>query len=94
MNLYYLLWSLLIAVSLYISLTGFFWALRHGQFNEQERARYLPFRGEQGPVVPGDKKGKKDAREVCIMVGIIFLGVGGLCAAAITMILTTMGVRP
>ena len=27
-------------------LAGFFWALRNGQFSDQDRARYLPLRGE------------------------------------------------
>ena len=46
MSGYYLPWVLLIVVSLWVSLAGFFWALRHGQFSEQERARYLPLRDE------------------------------------------------
>ncbi len=43
---YYLPWVLLIIASLWVSLVGFFWALKSGQFSDQDRARYLPLRGE------------------------------------------------
>jgi hypothetical protein len=49
MNGYYLFWVLLMCASLWASLGGFLWAHRHGQFRQQERARYLPLRGEPGP---------------------------------------------
>jgi cbb3-type cytochrome oxidase maturation protein len=41
-----------IAIGLSISLLVFFWALKTGQFRDQQRARYLPLRDEpdQGPV--------------------------------------------
>jgi cbb3-type cytochrome oxidase maturation protein len=43
---YYVPWILLLAAGLGVSLAGFLWALAHGQFSDQERARYLPLRGE------------------------------------------------
>jgi cbb3-type cytochrome oxidase maturation protein len=49
-SLYYLPWVLLLLISLWVSLAAFFWALKHGQFSEQERARYLPLRSETGPA--------------------------------------------
>jgi cbb3-type cytochrome oxidase maturation protein len=41
-----------IAIGLTISLVVFFWAVKNGQFKEQQRARYLPLRdaSEDGPV--------------------------------------------
>ena len=41
-----------IAIGLSISLLVFFWALKTGQFKDQQRARFLPLRDEpeQGPV--------------------------------------------
>ncbi len=41
-----------IAIGLSISLLVFFWALKTGQFRDQQRARFLPLRDEpeQGPV--------------------------------------------
>jgi cbb3-type cytochrome oxidase maturation protein len=50
---YYLPWLLLVMVSLSAALGGFLWALRNGQFSDQQRARYLPLRDMlplRGPV--------------------------------------------
>jgi cbb3-type cytochrome oxidase maturation protein len=35
-----------IGIGLTISLLVFFWAVKSGQFNDQQRARYLPLRDE------------------------------------------------
>lgn len=35
-----------IAIGLAISLLVFFWAVKNGQFKDQQRARYLPLRDE------------------------------------------------
>ncbi len=41
-----------IAIGLGISLLVFFWAVKNGQFQDQQRARFLPLRDESdnGPV--------------------------------------------
>ncbi len=41
-----------ITIGLSISMLLFFWALKNGQFKDQQRARFLPLRGEpqQAPV--------------------------------------------
>jgi len=41
---YYLAWLTLVALSVAVSLAAFLWALRNGQFMDQDRARYLPLR--------------------------------------------------
>jgi cbb3-type cytochrome oxidase maturation protein len=40
--IYYSGWLFLVVISLIVSLAAFIWALRSGQFSDQERARYLP----------------------------------------------------
>jgi cbb3-type cytochrome oxidase maturation protein len=40
--IYYAGWLFLVVISLSVSLAAFIWALRAGQFSDQERARYLP----------------------------------------------------
>ena len=40
--IYYAGWLFLVVISLSLSLVAFIWALRAGQFSDQERARYLP----------------------------------------------------
>jgi nitrogen fixation-related uncharacterized protein len=43
---YYIAWIILVIISLWITLVGFLWAFRTGQFSNQRRARYLPLVGE------------------------------------------------
>lgn len=45
-NMYYPYFVTYMLVGLAVSLLVFLWALRHGQFRDQERARYLPLHGE------------------------------------------------
>jgi cbb3-type cytochrome oxidase maturation protein len=39
---YLVSWIALIAITVLFSLATFFWALRNGQFEDQERARFMP----------------------------------------------------
>ena len=43
----YLFFVTYIVIGFIISLCIFFWALKNGQFSDQQRARFLPLRGEQ-----------------------------------------------
>ena len=87
MSGYYLPWVLLIVVSLWVSLAAFFWALKHGQFSEQERARYLPLRSEiSPPLIP---HASKPTREVYALLGVLCMG--GL---ALLVVLITVLFRP
>ena len=83
MSGYYLPWVLLIVVSLWVSLAGFVWALSHGQFSEQERARYLPLRDELGAIPK-----RSNATSWRNMVApIAVLGIGGLVMAAVIVLM-------
>jgi cbb3-type cytochrome oxidase maturation protein len=42
--MYFSVWMILLAVSLWVSLAAFWWGLQSGQFSDQDRARYLPLR--------------------------------------------------
>ncbi len=81
MSPYYLFWAMLIVVSLWVSIGGFLWAHRNGQFNDQERARYLPLRGE--PAVPPGKGADGARREALVMLMILAVGLSGLIAVFI-----------
>lgn len=66
---YYLPWVLLIVASLWVSLAGFLWAFKSGQFSDQDRARYLPLRGE---VLPSPVKDPaKFSREVYVLLALV-----------------------
>jgi cbb3-type cytochrome oxidase maturation protein len=58
-----------------ISLLVFFWALKHGQFRDQERARYLPLQGERS-VAP--VRGSRISR--IEIMALVLLACAGLMA--------------
>jgi cbb3-type cytochrome oxidase maturation protein len=66
-----------IAIGLSISLLVFFWALKTGQFRDQQRARFLPLRDEpdHGPV----HSSRFGRWELC---GLFFLALVGLAMSA------------
>ena len=70
-----------IAIGLILSLLVFFWALRTGQFKDQQRVRYLPLRDEPvGTPVPASRLGRLE------IYGLFFLAVGGLAASAAVLV--------
>ena len=71
--MYYIVWIILIAISLWISLVGFLWAFRTGQFSDQGRARYLPLTGEFS--LPEVKNPSKLSIEVYVLLSIITIGI-------------------
>ena len=76
--MFLLSWVLLIAAGLLISLGVFFWALRSGQFSDQERARYLPL-GDGFPL-PAVENPARLSREVYALLfagGLAFLAMIG-----------------
>ncbi len=68
---YFVLWIMLVLVSLWISLMVFIWALRSGQFSDQERARSIPLRAER--VAPAAHPGCPAGLEVPFLVVLAFL---------------------
>ncbi len=80
---YYLPWVLLIVASVWVSLAGFLWAFKSGQFSDQDRARYLPLRGEvlSAPVKDPAKISKEVyvllalAGAVILLLAIVLIGI-------------------
>ncbi|MEJ2642032.1 MAG: cbb3-type cytochrome oxidase assembly protein CcoS [Desulfobacteraceae bacterium] len=66
-----------IVIGISISLLVFFWAVKTGQFHDQQRARYLPLRGEPAP---GPAKASRVSRWE--IYGLFFLAAAGLAATA------------
>jgi nitrogen fixation-related uncharacterized protein len=89
MNAYYLLWAVLIAASLSVSLGGFLWAHRHGQFKDQDRARFLPLRGEDCRMGPAGQPGAH--RETAVMLGIIITGISAILTVLVIALLKFRG---
>jgi cbb3-type cytochrome oxidase maturation protein len=86
--MFFLSWIVLIAVGLLASLGIFFWALRTGQFSDQERARYLPL--SDGFPLPKVENPAKLSREVYALL--LAIGIGVLAMIG-TVLLTLMQVR-
>lgn len=66
-----------ITIGLAVSLLMFFWGLKNGQFQDQQRARFLPLRGdEDAPPVRTTRMHRFEA------YGLFFLALAGLSASA------------
>jgi cbb3-type cytochrome oxidase maturation protein len=74
-------WIILVGISLWVSLMAFVWALRSGQFDDQERARYLPLTDES-PLALIRQPRKSSAQSYALMM-VAGLGVAGLLGAVI-----------
>ena len=66
-----------ITIGLVISLALFFWALKNGQFQDQQRARFLPLRDDT--AAPPVKVTRVHRLEI---YGLFFLAGAGLAASA------------
>ncbi len=79
--IYYSGWLFLVVISLIVSLGAFIWALRSGQFSDQERARYLPL-GKDLLLqpIPGVSRAKRRAHTAALFF-IAAMGFTALAAA-------------
>jgi len=65
--IYYSGWLFLVVISLIVSLAAFIWALRSGQFSDQERARYLPLGKDLlSEPIPGVSRAKRRAHTAAL----------------------------
>jgi cbb3-type cytochrome oxidase maturation protein len=71
--MYYLHWTFLVIISLWASVIGFIWALKNGQFSDQNRARYLPLREEE--TFTRVENPAKLSPEVYVLLAILGMGV-------------------
>jgi len=75
--MYYPYFIAYITIGLTLSLLVFFWALKNGQFKDQQRARFLPLRdvSNDGPL-------KVSRFHRWEMYGLFFLALAGLSMSA------------
>ena len=74
--MYFSGWIILVAFSLFISLTAFLWGFQSGQFSDQERARFLPLRDTRPQ--PSGKDPARWAIEVYVLWFIGLMVLSGL----------------
>ena len=70
-----------IAVGITITLVVLFWAVRNGQFQDQQRARYLPLEADGGTGGGGAPKWKR-----LEITGCFFLAAVGLLSSAAVLV--------
>jgi cbb3-type cytochrome oxidase maturation protein len=77
-------WLFLVAISLAASIVALVWALRAGQFSDQERARYLPLGKDllSEPIVAASRaKSRVHTVSMCVITATAFIAF----AAALTL---------
>ena len=73
------------ALGFVISLVVFFWALKNGQFKEQQRARFLPLEDERKTSV--EKVSNIKRYEI---YALMFLALAGLAASAAVLVFSLL----
>jgi len=76
------------ALGFIISLVVFFWALKNGQFKEQQRARFLPLENERKASV--EKVSNIKRYEI---YALMFLALAGLAASAAVLVFSLLKVK-
>ena len=71
-----------------ISLVVFFWALKNGQFKEQQRARFLPLEDERKTSV--EKVSNIKRYEIYTLM---FLALAGLAASAAVLVFSLLNAK-
>lgn len=71
--MFYLGWLMLIALGVGVSLAVFVWALKNGQFADQQRARYLPLQNEQLEIQ--QLQAQRLPSEVYALILVVILGI-------------------
>ncbi|MBW1696039.1 MAG: cbb3-type cytochrome oxidase assembly protein CcoS [Deltaproteobacteria bacterium] len=74
--MYYLYYFIYVILSTVLGLWVFCWALRNGQFRDQQRARFLPLQQlAENPGVKADTPHGKQARGIlCLLISAILSG--------------------
>jgi len=73
------------ALGFVISLVVFFWALKNGQFKEQQRARFLPLEDERKASVEEISNIKRYE-----IYALMFLALAGLAASAAVLVFSLL----
>ena len=87
--MFFISWILLIAAGVLVSLGVFFWALRTGQFSDQERARFLPL--VDGFPLPPVTNPAKLSREVYALLFAVGLGLLAMIGAVVLTLVKVKG---
>jgi cbb3-type cytochrome oxidase maturation protein len=70
--MYYFFFIIFIFSGLFFGIVVFLWALKSGQFKEQQRARYLPLEDE--PEAPQKEISRSSKLQSYVLFGILIFG--------------------
>jgi cbb3-type cytochrome oxidase maturation protein len=70
--MYYFFFIIIIFSGLFFGIVVFLWALKSGQFKEQQRARYLPLEDE--PEAPNEVVSRSSKLQVYVLFCILIFG--------------------
>jgi len=70
--MYYPYFIAYVSLGLLIGIAVFLWALKNGQFKDQERARYLPL--DDADVKPAGPASGAGRLQTCALLGFLALG--------------------
>jgi cbb3-type cytochrome oxidase maturation protein len=70
--MYYFFFIIIIFSGLFFGIVVFLWALKSGQFKEQQRARYLPLEDE--PEAPHKEISRSSKLQTFVLFGILIFG--------------------
>ena len=78
-TMYTFLYVVYVILSSAVFLLFFFWALKHGQFRDQQRARFLPLTEERGEKEPMKRAGSNRSWNT-VFLGLLFSGTAAIVA--------------
>jgi len=74
-----------ILIGLTLAVVVFVWAMKNGQFRDQQRARFLPLEEDHGPSQSRSSKARRWE-----IYGLIFLAIAGLAASAAVLVVSLL----
>ena len=79
--MYYFFFIVIIFSGLFFGIVVFLWALKSGQFKEQQRARYLPLEDE--PEAPGEVVSRSGKLQAYVLFCMLIFGLLAIAAVVV-----------
>ena len=76
-------WLILVVLSLTASIAAFIWALRAGQFADQERARFLALEKDLPATPPPEASNRRMRAQSVFLLAVIVIGIAAFSTAIV-----------
>lgn len=87
--MFYFAWIILTAIGILASIAVFIWAIKSGQFSEQDRARYLPLADEHFQMMT--ETPFRRGMEVAALILVVVLVLGAMVTAVVMTVIRVYG---